>query len=376
MNPYKLWVEMVAELDQPIPKELVKPPNKQAGIFGEYITGQTAIMLANQVFGAGAWTSEIVSGPEVLFEVTPELGGYVVYTCTARVTVTGQADDESLRSIFHDGVGIGTAQAPFDRQKGTYKQFSPQQLDTAFKAAETDAIKRALKNFGRYLGLDLYLDEKDWLARTVEPEEEPEPEKKAVEPVSEPVSEPAAFPEPLITNGKVTIVHAGKTLTRDADAKISDSRGGAQISKLFAEVLRAAPQFAGKGPYLGNHLNKHFEVNDVGMLTFYQLASLLHYATTGNRLGSYVKSLSLDESAVDAVADTVAFLDEHGIPQEVLSSVSEHYKGKPMTGEDSAFILRAVKSAFEAEGVEGVWKDGKIAPIFAMLLKVGPNSPF
>jgi hypothetical protein len=110
-----------------------------------YIEGWYAISEANRIFGFDAWNRETIESRCVL---TRENRGSYLAIYTARVRITVQADGVT---IVREGHGSGEARSA-----------SPGEVhDTALKAAETDATKRALTTFGRPFGLELYRKDKN-----------------------------------------------------------------------------------------------------------------------------------------------------------------------------------------------------------------------
>jgi hypothetical protein len=109
-----------------------------------YIEGWYAISEANRIFGFDSWSRETVESRCVL---TRENRGSFLAIYIARVRISVFADGTT---IVREGHGSGEGRSP-----------SPGEVhDTALKAAETDATKRALATFGRPFGLELYRREK------------------------------------------------------------------------------------------------------------------------------------------------------------------------------------------------------------------------
>src|SRR5689334_9621301 len=105
-----------------------------------YIEGWYAISEANRIFGFDGWNRETVESRCVLARETR--GSYLaVYT--ARVRISVQADGIT---IVREGHGTGEGRSTS----------AGEVHDTALKAAETDATKRALATFGKPFGLALY----------------------------------------------------------------------------------------------------------------------------------------------------------------------------------------------------------------------------
>jgi DNA recombination protein Rad52 len=110
-----------------------------------YIEGWYAISQANRIFGFDGWSRETLDSKCVLAR---ENRGNFIAVYTAKVRVTVAAGDAQ---VFREGHGTGEARAD-----------SPGEVhDTALKAAETDATKRALATFGRPFGLELYVNRMD-----------------------------------------------------------------------------------------------------------------------------------------------------------------------------------------------------------------------
>ena len=105
-----------------------------------YIEGWYAISQANRIFGFDAWSRETVESRCVL--ARENRGAYLaVYTAKVRITVEAEGT-----KVIREGHGSGEGRAN-----------SPGEVhDTALKAAETDATKRALATFGKPFGLELY----------------------------------------------------------------------------------------------------------------------------------------------------------------------------------------------------------------------------
>ena len=105
-----------------------------------YIEGWYAISQANRIFGFDAWSRETVETRCVL---TRENRGAYLAVYTAKVRITVEANGIKVIREGH-GSGEGRASSPGEVH------------DTALKAAETDATKRALATFGKPFGLELY----------------------------------------------------------------------------------------------------------------------------------------------------------------------------------------------------------------------------
>jgi DNA recombination protein Rad52 len=105
-----------------------------------YIEGWYAISEANRIFGFDGWNRETVESRCVL--VRENRGSFLaVYTAKVRITVHADA-----AIIIREGHGSGEGRG----------DSAGEVHDTAVKAAETDATKRALATFGKPFGLELY----------------------------------------------------------------------------------------------------------------------------------------------------------------------------------------------------------------------------
>src|SRR5262245_50288528 len=105
-----------------------------------YIEGWYAISEANRIFGFDGWNRETIDSRCVLAR---ENRGAFLAVYTARVRISVQADGTTIIREGH-GTGEGRGNSPGEAH------------DTALKAAETDATKRALATFGKPFGLALY----------------------------------------------------------------------------------------------------------------------------------------------------------------------------------------------------------------------------
>jgi DNA recombination protein Rad52 len=105
-----------------------------------YIEGWYAISEANRIFGFDGWSRETIDSRCVLAR---ENRGSFLAVYTARVRISVQAGGSTIIREGH-GSGEGHAASPGEVH------------DTAIKAAETDATKRALATFGKPFGLALY----------------------------------------------------------------------------------------------------------------------------------------------------------------------------------------------------------------------------
>jgi DNA repair and recombination protein RAD52 len=111
-----------------------------------YLQGWQAIQVANEIFGYSGWSNALQSFQIDYCEQGPDSRWNAMATAVMRVTLLETG-------AFHEDVGCGVCDGM--RTRGDA-------LQKVKKEACTDAMKRALKNFGRRLGLMLY--DKEFLA--------------------------------------------------------------------------------------------------------------------------------------------------------------------------------------------------------------------
>lgn len=130
-------------LGEPLnPKHVAK--RKQGNAQVSYIESHHAIREANRIFGYFEWDSETKESHLVQAEEKTSDSGlrwYVGYITKVRVIARN-----GERVAYRDGTGFGQG---IDKDLGKAHE-------SAVKEAESDAQKRALKNFGDQFGLALY----------------------------------------------------------------------------------------------------------------------------------------------------------------------------------------------------------------------------
>ena len=138
-QPRRLSTATKRKLRQPLAPEHISEREGDEGTV-RYLEGWRAIQLANAIFGEDRWGAEVVG--EVTYRpilqtgrrnATPVLG---IYTATVRVTV----DD----CPSHSDVGAAAVE-----------EQTPEHHATAYKAAVTDGLKRALRHYGAGFGNEL-----------------------------------------------------------------------------------------------------------------------------------------------------------------------------------------------------------------------------
>ncbi len=163
-------------LVQPLDPQLISQRKGRAGRKFDYIEGHTAIDQANQIFGFGGWGYELV-GDVTLRPIeqtdsrTGEVTRTAAYSAVVRVTVPGAP---SRTDVGFQPVAADT----------------PEDHETAFKGAVTDALKRALRSFGDRFGNGLYGDPPSNARGNREPESAPQRQQRQQQPVPERESQP------------------------------------------------------------------------------------------------------------------------------------------------------------------------------------------
>ena len=105
-----------------------------------YLEGWYVISQANRIFGFDGWSRETLESKCVL---SREHRGYFTAVYTSKVRLTIEANGST---VIREGHGTGEGRG----------HSAGEAHDTALKAAETDATKRALTTFGKPFGLELY----------------------------------------------------------------------------------------------------------------------------------------------------------------------------------------------------------------------------
>jgi hypothetical protein len=126
----------------------INPRRVQVANRNSYLEGWDVIAHLNRVFGFGGWDDDVTS-EAILFEEhgrDSKNGWYVAYRVALRLTV--RSVDGSIITI-KTGANTGQADNQPDRGKAH---------DLAYKAAHTNALKRAASKLGDQFGLSLYDD--------------------------------------------------------------------------------------------------------------------------------------------------------------------------------------------------------------------------
>lgn len=148
--------EVVEELRKPLdPNRVRRRQGRGGGQQYEYLAGHDAKRRSNEIFGFGNWGAELIDLTELA--AVPVVkdgkeGWHVAYSAICRVSVRGCLPVSDVG--YGDGVEYGAAALATSRE-------------LAMKEAATDAMKRALTQFGDQFGLILYAkgDEKQRIER-------------------------------------------------------------------------------------------------------------------------------------------------------------------------------------------------------------------
>ncbi|KAI0346485.1 hypothetical protein BDW22DRAFT_1342656 [Trametopsis cervina] len=130
-----------AKLDKKLgPEYISQRPGPGGGPKLTYAEGWKIINLANEVFGFNGWSSNVVSLTTDFVDHNEQTQRYSVgVTAIVRITLRD--------GVYHEDIGYGLLENA--KSKGAA-------LDKCKKEAVTDAVKRALRNFGNLLGNCLY----------------------------------------------------------------------------------------------------------------------------------------------------------------------------------------------------------------------------
>ncbi|KAI6896158.1 recombination protein Rad52 [Hortaea werneckii] len=136
-----------SRLDKQLGPEYISTRPGAGGGKVHYLAAEKVINLANEVFGFNGWSSAIQNVQIDFVDENPTNGKITLGLSTiVRVTVRD--------GTFHEDIGYGH----IENCKGKAAAF-----EKAKKEAATDALKRALRNFGNVLGNCLY--DKDYLQK-------------------------------------------------------------------------------------------------------------------------------------------------------------------------------------------------------------------
>ena len=133
----KIIEKLEAEFDEARVKTKKVPGRPDAS----YLEAYDVIDKANEVFGYGAWGTTIIDLD------LHETGGKTACVVTLELSVDG--------CFSRQDVGVVIA------AQSQGKELSPESLETAVKGAVSDALKRAMRHFGKQFGNSLYDKERN-----------------------------------------------------------------------------------------------------------------------------------------------------------------------------------------------------------------------
>lgn len=144
-----------SRLEKQLGPEYISSRSGPSGQKVHYIAAEKCIQLANEVFGFNGWSSQIMDVQVDFVDENPQtlkvsLGLSVIVRVTLR------------DGTFHEDVGYGH----MENSKGKAAAF-----EKAKKEGATDALKRALRNFGNVLGNCLY--DKEYLKQVTKVKAQP-----------------------------------------------------------------------------------------------------------------------------------------------------------------------------------------------------------
>jgi DNA repair and recombination protein RAD52 len=130
-------------LNQPLSRGKVSNRKGSGGRTLSYVEWHECVRVANEIFGFGGWTAETLELSEIATYTYKDKSGAEKPKVTYRARVRVQI---MATGATYDGWGYGEG---IDPDLG-------QAHESAFKEAESDATKRALRNLGDQFGLALY----------------------------------------------------------------------------------------------------------------------------------------------------------------------------------------------------------------------------
>ncbi len=133
--------EVLDLLAQPLDSALVRERAREDGTVFAYLEGEVVVNQANRIFGFGGWGAEALGDPqyhavEVVDPASGEVRAHGFYTVAVRVIVSGCPPKGDVGSGF-------VTERTLDAHAN------------AAKAAVTDGIKRAFRQFGQQFGSNL-----------------------------------------------------------------------------------------------------------------------------------------------------------------------------------------------------------------------------
>ncbi len=143
--------QVTIEADKKIPREEVSTRDSGYGSTFSYLTAHYVVARMNEVFGNCGWDSETVEMRQV---GGGDPGKPTAYVAKVRINAIVSTGDGGYMKVVKEGYGFG---ADKPKRDGTCN--NPHEF--AVKEAESDAFKRAARQFGMSLGLALYSKEQE-----------------------------------------------------------------------------------------------------------------------------------------------------------------------------------------------------------------------
>lgn len=136
-----------SRLEKQLGPEYISSRSGPSGQKVHYVAAEKCIQLANEIFGFNGWSSQIM---DIQVDFVDENATTMKITLGLSVIVRVTLKD----GTFHEDIGYGH----IENCKGKAAAF-----EKAKKEGTTDALKRALRNFGNVLGNCIY--DKDYLGK-------------------------------------------------------------------------------------------------------------------------------------------------------------------------------------------------------------------
>lgn len=162
--------DIAMTLNQPLDKKHISIRDGRGGTKLSYVKGWHVISEMNRIFGFNNWSVETISMQEIVnrkYTNQYKKEMYEVgYVAKVKIRIRIEPESGQAKINFHEGTGTGNGIA-----NKLYDAY-----ESAIKEAETDALKRACKNFGNVMGLALYdtaqVNVKDYDAELQEEQDE------------------------------------------------------------------------------------------------------------------------------------------------------------------------------------------------------------
>lgn len=136
--------QVVFKADEKIPREEVSVREGGGGKKLSYLESHYVIARMNAVFGTMGWDAETVEMRQVNKETDKP-----AYVSKVRISAIVKTEDGGYMKVVKEGYGFGADKSALN----------PHEM--AVKEAESDAFKRAARQFGMSLGLALYSKEQE-----------------------------------------------------------------------------------------------------------------------------------------------------------------------------------------------------------------------